>query len=106
MLILRGSSGKSRIIDILMSQTNSVCFVYNDYPLIDESIGVDSTQYTIEGLLACISHTMKDYIVNDKHYDYCLIYTNQKEEDLQKLTDWLNRYKWEFPIRDIIVTCK
>lgn len=106
MLILKGNVGKSRVIDILMSQTNSVCFVYNDYPLINESICVDSTQYGIEGLIACVSHTMKDYIVNDKHYNYLLIYTNQKEEDLQKLTDWIERYKWEFPVRGIIVTCK
>ena len=106
MLILRGNAGKSRIIDILMDQTNSVCFVYNDYPLIYESICVDSAQYSIEDFVECLSDTIKDYIVNGKHYSYLLIYTNQIEEDLQKLTGWLDKYKWRIPFMDIIVTCR
>lgn len=106
MLILKGNAGKSRIIDILMSKTNSACFVYNDYPLIYKSISVDSSQYSIDDFVECISDTMKDYIVNDEHYQYLLIYTNQKEEDLRKLTDYFDKYKWMIPFVDIIITCK
>lgn len=106
MLILRGNAGKSRIIDILMNHTKSIGFVYNDYPLIYESICVDSTQYSMNDFVECISDAMKDYVVNGERYSYLLIYTNQKEEELRKLTDWLERYKWRLPIMDIIVTCK
>ena len=106
MLILKGQNGKSRVIDLLMDKTHSACFVYNDYPLIFDSIGVDSTQYSLNDFIQCISEEMKDAIVNDRHYDYLIIYTNQQEENLRGLINWLDRAKWKIPCRDIILTCK
>ena len=106
MLILKGQNGKSRVIDLLMDKTHSVCFVYNDYPLIFDSIGVDSTQYSLNDFIQCLSEEIKDAIVNDRHYDYLIIYTNQQEENLRSLINWLDKGKWKIPCRDIILTCK
>ena len=106
MLIVKGDYGKSRVIDILMAHTNSICFVYNDYPLIYESICVDSNEYSLENFSECISDVLKDAIIKDKHYEYLLVYTNQNEEDLKKIVDWLDKNKFNIPCRDVIVTCK
>ena len=106
MLIVKGGYGKSRIIDILMAHTNSICFVYNNYPLIYESICLDSNEYSLVDFLECISDELKDSVVKDKHYDYLLVYTNQNEENLKEIIDWLEKYKFKIPCRDIVLTCK
>lgn len=106
MLIVKGGCGKSRVIDILMAHTNSVCFVYNNYPLIYESICLDSNEYSLVDFLECISDELKNSVVKDKHYDYLLVYTNQSEENLKEIIDWLEKYKFKIPCRDIVLTCK
>ena len=106
MLILKGDVGKSRVIDILMNKTNSICLEYYDYPVIFEAICLDSREYSLEDFLECISDEMKYAVVNDKHYEYLLVYTNQSEEDLQDIVNWLDKYRCKIPCRDIIVTCK
>ena len=106
MLILKGDVGKSRVIDILMNKTNSVCLVYYDYPVICEAICLDSREYSLKDFLTCISDETKEAVVNDKHYDYLLVYTNANEEDLQEIISWLDKHRCKIPYRDIIVTCK
>ena len=34
------------------------------------------------------------------------IYTNENEEDINELIDWLNKNKWKICCADIIVMCK
>lgn len=106
MLIVKGDYGKSRVVDILMAHTNSICFVYNNYPLIYESICVDSNEYSLEDFLECISDELKDAVIKDKHYEYLFVYTNQNEKDLQDIVSWLDKYRCRLPCRDIVVTCK
>lgn len=106
MMILKGNSGKSRVIDILMDKTDNICFVYGDYPLIFNSYQVDSREYSLDNFLTCISDVLKEESINDKHYHYLLIYTNQEEEYLSKIIDWLDKYRFRIPCVDIILTCK
>ena len=106
MLILKGDLGKSRVIDILMDNTNSICFVYYGHPFSFDAFYLDSREYSLEDFLECIFNGMKHAVTNDKYYDYLLIYTNQNEEDLQDIINWLDNYKYEIPCRDVIVTCK
>ncbi len=105
MMILKGDCGKSRVIDILMNKTKSICFVYNDYPLIFNAIGLDSREYSLRDFLDYIACTLKKETINDRHYHYLLIYTNREEIDLQEIINWLNDNKWKIPCRDIILTC-
>ncbi len=106
MLILKGDCGKSKIVDIMMDKTDSICFVYNDYPLIYNAFGIDSRLYSLKDFLKCISDGITKAVIDDKHYDYLLVYTNQSEEDLKDIIDWLDKYRWNINCRDIILTCK
>ena len=106
MLTLKGDCGKSRVVEILMYSTNSICFMYNDFPSVFDAISLDCREYSLNDLLKCISDTLKEAVVNDDHYDYLFIYTNQDEGNLQSIINWLNENKLNIPCRDIILTCK
>ena len=103
MLILKGDCGKARAVDILLDKTDSICFVYHDYPLIWNSICLNSLEYSLEDLKECIFDEFK---ASSNNYDYMIIYTNKKEEDLKDFITWLNNTVWAYFCRDIIITCK
>lgn len=99
MMILKGESGKSRVVDIILDGTNSVCFVYNDYSLFENSIWLDSRMYILEHLKLCIVQEIVKY----EDYDYLVIYTNQTESNLKDFIEWL---RMTFTYKKFIVTCK
>lgn len=108
MIILKGDCGKSRVVENLMNTTNSICFMYNDFPSTFSAISLDCREYSLSDFLECISSTLEKTAVGDERYDYLLIYTNQDEENLQVIINWLklNEDKGNIPCRDIILTCK
>ena len=109
MLIIKGESRKSVLANILMDKTNSICFQYYDYPVIFDSICVDSTEYSLENFFECIKEEFdgySEYDLDTKHYTYLIIYTNEKEEDLKDIIEWINGYRWRIPCNDILVMCK
>lgn len=106
MLILKGDYGKSRVVEILMYSTTGICFVYGDSPSIFNSINLDCKEYSLNDFLKCISDTLKEAVVNNDHYNYLFIYTNQDEGSLQDIINWLSENKSNIPCRDIILTCK
>lgn len=99
MMILKRESGKSRVVDIILDGTNSVCFVYNDYSLFENSIWLDSRMYILEHLKLCIVQEIVKY----EDYDYLVIYTNQTESNLKDFIEWL---RMTFTYKKFIVTCK
>ena len=106
MLMLKGSCGKSRVTDIIADRTNSICLSYGCHTLIFGSFQIDSEHYSLDDFLKLISTTSQEAIVNDKFYDYLIIYTNENEEDLRDIISWLEDNKWNIPFRDIILACK
>ena len=108
MIILKGECGKSRVIENLMNTTNSICFMYDNFPSTFSTISLDCREYSLNDFLECISNTLEKAAIDDEHYDYLLIYTNQDEENLQVIINWLklNEYKDNIPCRDIILACK
>ena len=101
MLILKGSNGKSKVVDIILNGTDSICFVYNDSTLfLEGSICLDSRVYTLEHLKLCIVQEITKY---QDYYDYLVVYTNQTENDLKDFIYWL---KMTFTYKSIIVACK
>lgn len=106
MLIVKGNCGKSRVVDIIASRTNSVCLVYGFYTFIFGSFQIDSRHYSLDDFLKLISKTSQEAIANDEFYDYLIIYTNEREEDLREIINWLEDNKWNMHFRDIILTCK
>ena len=106
MLMLKGACGKSRVTDIIADRTNSICLVYGYHTLIYGSFQIDSKHYSLDDFLKLISNTAQEAVTNDKHYDYLIVYTNEREEDLREIINWLEDNKWNIPFRDIILACK
>lgn len=101
MLIVKGKNGKSLLVQILADHTESICFEYHEYPVMYGSFYVDSEIYSLSDFIDFI----KDY--NDEnHYDYLIIYTNEKEDNLNELIDFLNKHKLNIFYKSIIVMCK
>ena len=105
MLIVKGEASKSALANILILKTKSICFQYYAAPVVWDSIIVDNTRYSLDNLIECITEVLEE---TKTHYDYLIIYTNEKERDLKKLVDWLNDYKGEGALSyaDVIVMCK
>lgn len=106
MLIIKGKSQKSVLANILLDKTKSICFQYYDMPLIFNSICLDSREYSLSDFIECIADELKRVNAYRTHYDYLIIYTNEKEEDLKELIDWLNEHRWRIFCNDILVMCK
>ena len=104
MLILKGESGKGRIISEMLAKTNSICFTYSDYPVncMTESYYVDSKNYSLDDLMLCITEHTETY--PERYYDYFIIYTNNKEEELKDFIAWLKYV--EYFSRNVLVTCR
>lgn len=105
MLIVKGESGKSILANIILEHTDSKCFIYNDYPLIYNSVCLDSTKYPLSDLKQCIKDCHPDDMYSDDYYDYLIVYTNQKEEDLAEFIDWLHSQKHLFRYKNALVMC-
>lgn len=106
MLIVKGETQKSVLANILLKETNSICFQYYNTPVIFNSICLDSTEYSLEDFIECIAEESKRVNADRTHYDYLIVYTNEKEEDLKILIDWLREHMWRFFCKDIMVMCK
>ena len=106
MLIVKGKALKSVLANILMDKTNSICFQYYDTPVICDSICVDSNKYSLMDFIECIAEEFKRVNAGRTHRDYLIIYTNEKEENLQLLINWLNEHRWRIWCKDILVMCK
>lgn len=92
-----------------MDKTNSICFIYNDYPVVYNILNgfyVDSKECSLERFMEFISNQLKHAAINGINYDYLFVYINQSEENLCDIINWLNKYQFRFPCRDIILACK
>ncbi len=106
MLIVKGKNQKSVLANILMDATKSLCFEYYDYPVMYNSYCVDSEVYSLYDFIEYMAETFKELNADRVHYDYLIIYTNEKEEDLKEGVDWLTEQRWRIFCKDIIVMCK
>ena len=94
MLIVKGKVRKSMLANILMNKTKSICFQYYDIPVILDGVCVDKTEYSLNDFIECVAEELKRANADRTHYDYLIIYTNEKEEDLKELVDWLNKHTY------------
>ena len=106
MLIVKGKTRKSALAYIMLNETYSRCFVYNDSPVINGAICLDSTEYSLEDFKECITEWHADDVYPDGYYDYLIIYTNQMEEELRDFIDWLDKNTLLLNYKDAIVMCK
>ena len=106
MLIVKGARGKSVLAQILTHYTESICFEYYDYPVMYNSYCVDSEVYSLPEFAEYVEEELRRLNAHDRHYDYLIIYTNEKEEDLKGLIEWLDENKFGISCKDIIVMCR
>ena len=106
MLIVKGTTRKSVLANILMDKTKSICCQYYGQPVVDNAICVDSTKYSLEYFIECITEEFKRVNADRVHYQYLIIYTNENEGNLKELIDWLNENRWRVFCNDILVMCK
>ena len=106
MLMLKGNTGKSKFIYNLIGR--NLCFEY-----CEDSIGIG------EYWMSSLNHSLeeyKDYIKaclyeedksnKDNLYEYLIIYTNEREEDLEDFISWIKDNERWFLCANVLITCK
>lgn len=107
MLILKGNSMKSEIVNSLMRDGHSVCYAYDDTPVIygEHAFFVDKRECPLwvffDRLYSKFIDTYKD-----DYYKYLIIYTNEKEDTLKEYIDWIKENRIAFRCCQILITCK
>lgn len=108
MLLLKGSQGKSLVVDAMMSRGRVCTIAYCDYMIqFPDWWIVDSKEYGIGELIDGIEGIVLEETNNgDMPLEFLVIYTNEKEEDLVELFNCIENNRREFCCRQVIVTCK
>lgn len=106
MLIVKGNKQKSVLAQILVHNTQSICFEYCEYPVMYFSYCVDSEIYSLSEFMEFMAQELDTLRVEDRHLDYLIIYTNEKEEDLKELINWVNENERTICFKDVLVMCK
>ena len=105
MLILKGTQGKSRVIDnirhSLRNYANSICFEYtNGRPVMYDSTYITYDECTPMEFVECVH----DFIKTDYYgYTYIFIYTNKTEDELYDAIQWLEKQPYHI---NIILACR
>jgi len=105
MQILKGKNLKSVTVESILKSTNSYCYVYYDTVLPFEYYHVNSKYNTLEQFQGYLQYFI-DWKDLKKYYDYFIIYTNNTEEELSELIQWLDDKESDFNCRCILVTCR
>jgi hypothetical protein len=105
MQILKGQILKSITVESILNSTNSYCVVYHEIQLPFDNYYVNSKYATLKQLQGYLQE-FKDNKNPNKQYDYFIVYTNNTEEELSELINWLNMKELDFNCRCILLTCK
>lgn len=108
MLLLKGNRDKSLIVDAMMSRGHVCTIAYCDYPIqIPDWWIVDSNEYGIGELIEGIEGIVSEETNNgDMPLMFLAIYTNEKEEDLVELLNWIENNERKLDCRQVLVTCR
>lgn len=108
MLILKGNSMKSEIVNRIMEYGDSICFVYYNNPVVysnsDNNFFVNKNEYSLEDLFNEIDSMFEKDLYNE-YFRYLIIYTNEKENRLKKHIDWMEENRTAFRCSEILITC-
>ena len=94
MLILKGKNEKSRIIEYIRMGMgpmvhNSVCFEYSESPVIHNSLYMEKDKFSLDEF----NESIKMYL-EDENPRYIFVYTNEQENDLSDLIEWLKSIEY------------
>jgi len=108
MQILKGDRLKSVTVKSILESTNSLCLVYYDNVLPFEHYYLNSS----EANLFQLELYLQEFIniecnkSSERQYDYFILYTNNTEEELVDLIEWLKENEIYFNSRCILITCR
>jgi hypothetical protein len=106
MMILKGNRGKSKFLCELIG--NNLCFEYYECTVNLGGYWMSNLNHSIDEfkdyIKACLYE--EDKSGKENLYNYLIIYTNEKEEDLKDFISWLEDNERWFSCRNVIVTCK
>jgi len=109
MQILKGDRLKSVTVVNILESTNSLCLVYYDDVLPFEHYHLNSSEANLFQLELYLQEFIK-YIECNKsskrQYDYFILYTNNTEEELVDLIQWLKENEIYFNSRCVLITCR
>ena len=104
MLILKGKAGKSVVLEHIYKNTNSLAFVYYEQPVIDGALWVGMKSVQFDEFIRQIPKYL-DKSNSNSRYDYLIIYTNEKEEEIRGkrrlIEEWEKSYEFT-----VIIGCK
>lgn len=104
MLILRGNQGKSKVVETLLTGSNSIAYIYYDQAMPFDSYFISSKMFGIEEVTRAIRlDTLDD---RSRNFDYFIVYTNEEEHNLQSIIETLREFESIGVCRVGIVTCK
>lgn len=107
-LVLKGNSGKSVVTGLIHNNTNNIYIEYYDRSVMFDCWWLDNREYSLDNLRECIEETLEEERNTnpDKIYDYLIVYTNEKEQDLEELIGWMKSYKSPAHCCMALITCK
>ena len=106
MQILKGDVMKSVTVQHILENTHSECYVYYNTELPFDHYYINSNYFTLEDLKDNINQYMMNQDMTDPRLDYFIIYTNNTEEELKDLLNWLDGKSNLMNASCILVTCK
>lgn len=108
MLILKGRSGKSFVMERLMTNSDSIGICYaNEFPIYNNLFickrdEVNAYDFAHDWLYP----KMEEFAQSDRQFDFLIIYTDLEEKD-PEFSSLINDTKGEnFPCTEVILMCK
>ena len=109
MQILKGEILKSVTVKSILESTNSLCLVYYDNVLPFEHYHLNSNEANLFQLELYLKEFISHIECNKsskRQYDYFILYTNNTEEELVELIEWLKENEIYFNCRCVLITCR
>lgn len=104
MLLLKGKTGKSIILDIISKNTNNITIIYYDKPVIS-GLFMDSSTMSFKNFMFELQQYMNKIIDESEQIDYLIIYTNQGEPTIKNQKELFQKWENVYGIQ-IIVGCR
>lgn len=103
MLLLKGKSGKSVILEHLYKTTNSLAFVFYEQPVIDGALWIGMKSVQFDHFIRQIPEYL-DKNERGNRYDYLIIYTNESEDSIKGNIRLIESLEREFGFT-VIMSC-
>jgi hypothetical protein len=103
MLLIKGKSGKSVIMNILSKNTKNITIIYDNCSVFLDGLILNSDNYSFKEFIFELSNYIKG--LEENQIDYLIIYTNQEEQIIKYQEELFQKWEYIYGF-SIIVGCK